>query len=131
MNKPYSITYLSSTSNTVTFEYTCPDNPAEQWEWWALYEGSVPEDKDLGKYVKWDWICPEKKGCESSGTKTIEVGDLTSGATYSLALFKWKWNVVDSFEFTVEPQYELKRQILCFNRVCDSLFGAEIDAKIL
>ena len=127
MNNLYSITCLSHTANTVNFQYTCPDNSGEKWEWWALYEGAVPEYKDLGKYLKWGWICPEKKGCESSGTKTVEVGDLTSGATYSLALFKWRWDVVDSFEFTVEPQYELKRQVLCLNRLCDWLLSSDDD----
>ena len=127
MNNSYSITLVSNTVNTVTFEYSCPDNPYEKWDWWALYEGSVPEYKDLEKHISWGWICPEKNGCESSGTKTVEVGDLTSGATYSLALFKWKWDVVDSLKFTVEPRYELKWQILCLNRLCDSLFSSNVD----
>ncbi|NEO29810.1 MAG: lipase family protein [Symploca sp. SIO3C6] len=124
MNKPYSITFLSNTFDTVTFQYTCPDNPFEQWEWWALYKGSVPEYKDLEQYLTWGWICPEQKGCESSGTKTVNLRELSNGDTYSLVLFKWKWDVVDSQEFTVELQYELKRQVLCLNRLCDSLFSA-------
>ncbi|NET07061.1 MAG: hypothetical protein F6K16_20645 [Symploca sp. SIO2B6] len=127
MNKPYSITYFSHTANTVTFQYTCPDNPAEQWEWWALYKGSVPEYKDLEKYLTWGWICPEKKGCKSSGIKTVDVGNLTIGETYSLALFKWRWEVVGFEGFTVETPFNLRRQVLWLSGVCDSLLSQDIE----
>ena len=99
-NPGYSLSNLHvNTSSNISFDYSCPDNPWDNWEWWAFYRGHVPDWSNEGEYLTWNWICPFKNNCTSSGHKTEDVRIMVSDAIYTLALYKYEWDIVDYIEF--------------------------------
>lgn len=95
----YTITSLKVVSSTqIQFGWSFTELPGNMW--WAVYPGVMPSWKNLGQYNNWDYINPKNSGNDKkSGQQTVTVSAMSSGAIYTFAIFKWKWDVVDYQQF--------------------------------
>jgi hypothetical protein len=96
----YSI-QVSTTDSGFAIQYTSPSghNPNTDWDWIGVYSGnSVPPYADLGDYVTWNWVCPNRS-CSNTGTAVVNF-DWQAGTTYTLVYFLWKWTVVANQSIT-------------------------------
>lgn len=94
----YVLTSMKVDSSTkITFGWSITDDPGSTW--WALYQGVMPSWTNLKEYVQWDYIAPKGSSNGKSGTQSVTVTKMVSGAIYTLALLKPKWDLMDSRQF--------------------------------
>lgn len=95
----YAITSLKADSSTsITFGWNVSADPANVW--WALYRGIMPSWENIDEYAGYDYISPKGSGYGKTGTQTVTVPFMQSGAIHTFAILGYKWNLGDYQQFT-------------------------------
>ena len=97
----YTWTRVNPTSTTrIEASWSGPKKPADAGIWWALYSGVMPSWGNLKDYNGgWHWLSEKGEDLPREGSKVLSVG-MSSGAIYTLALFRDKWDLMDFQQFT-------------------------------
>ena len=113
---------LSISEKTIQFNYKISTEP--YYQWWAIYQGTIPSRQNLKQYLHSDWLS-NYSSVHQEGTIKYESTNLKSGTIYTLALFKDTEknadDLADYLEFTVGKQtdllsnFSISKNIIRFN----------------
>lgn len=86
--------------SSIKVSWSIADEPYGNNVWWGLYNGVMPSWNNLGSYHDWAYLADKRNKYGKEGSKILNVSNMTSGAIYTLAIFKYKWNLMDYQQFT-------------------------------